>query len=84
MYHSNDNYQVMLNADKVKPFLDKRPQNVVALLPYRYKADTITSQGVAITGAEDIQTPALNGSVVKAGMTGLVLTPRPQMNSLRD
>lgn len=70
-YRIQDNYQVRLSADKVKPFLDKLPQTALARLPYPHKANTIISQGVALTGSSDMQALAYDGADIKIGVIDL-------------
>ena len=67
-YHANSKYQVKVSADKVESFLNSLPQSVLARLPYPHKADTIISQGVTLTGAEDMQSLSYDGSGVKVGV----------------
>ena len=64
-------YQVRMRADKVKAFLDKMPQGVSARLLYPHSENTVTSQGVSLTGAADMQQLAFDGSGVKIGIIDL-------------
>lgn len=60
-----------MRADKVKAFLDKMPQGLSARLPYPHSENTVTSQGVGLTGAADMQQLAFDGSGVKIGIIDL-------------
>jgi hypothetical protein len=64
-------YQVRMPAGNTKAFLDKMPQKVSARLSYPHSTNTITSQGVNLTGAEDMQSLAFDGTGVKIGVIDL-------------
>ncbi|MES0328557.1 MAG: S8 family serine peptidase, partial [Gammaproteobacteria bacterium] len=64
-------YQVRMPASKVKAFLDKMPQGISARLPYPHSINTVTSQGVNLTGAGDMHNLAFDGTGVKIGIIDL-------------
>ncbi len=70
-HHIKNLYQVRMPAAKVKAFLDKMPQNVPARLPYPHSENTVTSQGVNLTGAGDMHSLAFDGTGVKIGIIDL-------------
>ena len=72
--HSKGLYQVRMPAGKVKAFLDKMPQLVSARLPYPHSSNTVTSQGVDLTGAADMQQLTFDGTGVKIGIIDLGFT----------
>ena len=64
-------YQVRIPAGKVKAFLDKMPQNTSARFPWPHSKNTVTSQGVSLTGSADMQQLTFNGTGVKIGIIDL-------------
>ena len=72
--HSRNLYQVRMPAGQIKAFLDKMPQLTSARLPYPHSSNTITSQGVELTGAADMQQLAFDGAGVKVGVIDLGFT----------
>ena len=64
-------YQVRMPAGKVKAFLNKMPQGITARLPYPHSTNTVTSQGVDLTGAGDMHNLTFDGTGVKIGIIDL-------------
>jgi len=64
-------HQVKLPARNLKAFLDKMPLGTSARLPYPHTTNTVISQGVNLTGAEDMQNLSFDGTGVKIGIIDL-------------
>src|SRR4030065_551869 len=64
-------HEVSIPASRVKALLNALPSDVLARLPYPHQAVAVTGQGVAITGAADMQTLGNNGAGVKIGVIDL-------------
>ena len=67
----NKHYQVQLHVNSIEIFLDKLPQSVVARLPFPHSHTSVISQGVSITGANDMQNLMFDGSGIKIGVIDL-------------
>ena len=67
-------HEVSIPASKVGAFLNALPSDVLARLPYPNQAVAVTGQGVAITGAADMQTLGNNGNGIKIGVIDLGFT----------
>ncbi len=61
-------------ANKVTALLNALPSGVLARLPYPHQAVAVTSQGVAITGAADMQTLGNSAAGIKIGVIDLGFT----------
>lgn len=64
-------HEVSVPAGKVTALLNALPSNVLARLPYPVQALAVTGQGVAITGAADMQTLGNNAAGIKIGVIDL-------------
>ncbi len=64
-------HEVTIPADRVGGLLKSLPSNVLARLPYPHQAVATTGQGVAITGAADMQALGKNGAGIKVGVIDL-------------
>ena len=64
-------HEISIPASRVTALLNALPSNVLARLPYPHQAVAVTGQGVAITGAADMQTLGNNGASVKIGVIDL-------------
>ena len=67
-------HEVSIPASRVTALLNALPSNVLARLPYPHQAVAVTGQGVAITGATDMQTLGNNGAGIKIGVIDLGFT----------
>jgi hypothetical protein len=70
-YHRGRLHEISIPASKVKALLNALPSNVVARLPYPHQAVAVTGQGVAITGAADMQAVGNNAAGIKVGVIDL-------------
>jgi hypothetical protein len=70
-YHRGRLHEISIPANKVKALLNALPSNVVARLPYPHQAVAVTGQGVAITGAADMQAVGNNAAGIKVGVIDL-------------
>ncbi len=64
-------HEISIPANRVEALLNALPSNVLARLPYPHQALAVTGQGVAITGAADMQALGKNGAGVKIGVIDL-------------
>ncbi len=64
-------HEVSIPANKVTALLNALPSGVLARLPYPHQAVAVTGQGVAITGAADMQTLGNNAAGIKIGVIDL-------------
>jgi hypothetical protein len=64
-------HEVSIPASKVEALLNALPSSVLARLPYPHQAVAVTGQGVAITGAADMQTLGNNAAGIKIGVIDL-------------
>ena len=64
-------HEVSIPASKVTALLNALPSNVLARLPYPHQAVAVTGQGVAITGAADMQALGNNATGIKIGVIDL-------------
>lgn len=67
----NKNYQVRVKTQFLSDFLNNLPTGTIARSPYPHSSNTITSQGVALTGSTDMQSLTYDGSNVKIGIIDL-------------
>jgi hypothetical protein len=61
-------HEVSIPASRVNALLNALPTNVLARLPYPHQAVAVAGQGVAITGASDMQTLGNNAAGIKIGV----------------
>lgn len=64
-------HEVSIPANRVEALLNALPSNVLARLPYPHQAVAVTGQGVAITGAADMQALGKNAAGIKVGVIDL-------------
>jgi subtilisin family serine protease len=64
-------HEVSIPAGKVMALLNALPSNVLARLPYPHQAVAVTGQGVAITGAADMQALGNAAAGIKIGVIDL-------------
>ena len=64
-------HEVSIPANRVKALLNALPSSVLARLPYPHQAVAVTGQGVAITGAADMQAVGNNAGGIKIGVIDL-------------
>jgi subtilisin family serine protease len=67
-------HEVSIPANKVTALLNALPSGVLARLPYPHQTVAVTSQGVAITGAADMQTLGNSAAGIKIGVIDLGFT----------
>lgn len=70
-YHRGRLHEVSIPANKVTALLNALPSNALARLPYPHQAVAVTGQGVAITGAADMQALGKNAAGIKIGVIDL-------------
>jgi len=70
-YHRGRLHEVSIPANKVTALLNALPSNVLARLPYPHQAVAVTGQGVAMTGAADMQALGKNAAGIKVGVIDL-------------
>jgi Subtilase family/Bacterial TSP3 repeat len=70
-YHFGRRYEVRAPAGRIQQLLSHLPATSFARLPWPHQAVTIISQGVALTGANDMQLLGQNGAGLKIGIIDL-------------
>lgn len=70
-YHHGRLHEVSVPADRINAMLKALPANVLARLPYPHQAVATTGQGIAITGAADMQALGKNAAGIKVGVIDL-------------
>ena len=70
-YKAGKNHEIKLSPDKFLSLLNRLPKSIHARLPYPHEAVAVTSQGVEIMGAEDMQALGTEGNGVKIGIIDL-------------
>ncbi|MGD2056062.1 MAG: S8 family serine peptidase [Gammaproteobacteria bacterium] len=71
-YHFGNRYEVRAPAGRIQQLLSHLPATSLARLPWPHQAvTTILSQGVALTGANDMQLLGQNGAGLKIGIIDL-------------
>jgi hypothetical protein len=70
-YHFGNRYEIRVPAGRIQPLLSHLPATSRARLPWPHQAVTIISQGVALTGASDMQQLGQNGAGLKIGIIDL-------------
>ncbi len=73
-YKSGNSYQIQIPAHRLSTFLNNIPDGVIARLPYPHSTNSVVSQGVAITGASDMQRLLTDGTGVKVGVIDMGFT----------
>ena len=64
-------HEVSIPANRVQVLLNALPSGVLARLPYPHQAVAVTGQGVAVTGAADMQALGNNAAGIKVGVIDL-------------
>ena len=64
-------HEIRIPASQLQVFLRRFPPDVLARLPYPHSVESITGQGVAVTGAADMHTLANDGSNTRIGVIDL-------------
>jgi hypothetical protein len=70
-YHFGNRYEIRVPAGRIQQLLSHLPATSLARLPWPHQAVTIISQGVALTGANDMQLLGQNGAGLKIGIIDL-------------
>lgn len=70
-YQQEKQYEVSIPASDLSRLLLRLPSSVNARMPYPHQAVSVTSQGVGIMGAEDMQALSFGGAGVKIGIIDL-------------
>lgn len=70
-FHHGRLHEISIPGHKLAALLAHLPNNVVARLPYHHEPVVVTSQGVAKTGAADMQAMGNSGAGVKMGIIDL-------------
>lgn len=70
-YEFDGLYEITLPVAAVDALLDRMPDTVYARLPYPHQAVAVTSQGVPITGATDMQALGNAGQGIRVGIIDL-------------
>lgn len=83
-FHSGKRHEMRLTAQKLQQLLNSLPANIHVRLPYPHKAVAVTSQGVDIMGAADMQTLGNTGAGVKIGIIDLGFTSYTTSQSTGD
>lgn len=73
-YQSGREYEIRLPAGRLSRLLSLLPATAFARFPYPHQALAVTSQGVALTGAGDMQKLGTDGAGVKVGVIDLGFT----------
>lgn len=70
-YKFKRSYEIYIAVDHVIPFLEKLPDYAFARLPYPHESVSVTSQGVSISGANDLHAFGFYGANIKIGIIDL-------------
>lgn len=73
-YRYHDMTEIEVPLGRLAQLLSALPGGTVARLPYPHTNGSITGQGVAVTGAGDMQSLGNNGAGIKAGVIDLGFT----------
>src|SRR3989344_3868036 len=73
-FSSNNLHEVVLPGGKLSQLIGRLPSAYVVRFPYPHQALAVTGQGVALTGAGDMQTLGQNGAGIKIGIIDLGFT----------
>ena len=64
-------HEVTVPGGRLAAFLSRLPANVLARFPYRHAPAAVVGQGIAITGAADMQALGHSGAGIKIGIIDL-------------
>lgn len=70
-YSIGRRHEVVLPARRLQQFIARLPTTSLVRFPYPHQALAVTGQGVALTGAGDMQALGKNGTGVKVGVIDL-------------
>ena len=70
-YHFGNRFEVRAPAGRIQQLLSHLPSTSLARLPWPHQAVATLSQGVALTGANDMQLLGQNGTGLKIGIIDL-------------
>jgi len=70
-YKRRRSHEINIPSADLSRLLGRLPKNIHARLPYPHQAVEVTSQGVGIMGAEDMQSLSYGGAGVKIGIIDL-------------
>lgn len=70
-YSAGRHHEVILPGGRLAQFIARLPSSALVRFPYPHKAMAVTGQGVALTGAGDMQALGKNGAGVKIGVIDL-------------
>src|SRR3989344_475083 len=73
-YRWNRLHEVSIPAGKLSSLIHALPETALVRMPYPHQALAVTGQGVALTGAGDMQTLGQNGAGIKIGIIDLGFT----------
>ncbi|HHK60528.1 MAG TPA: hypothetical protein ENJ73_02240, partial [Desulfobacterales bacterium] len=73
-YSSRGRHEIRLPAGRLSRLLSRLPADVFMRFPYPHQAVAVTSQGVALTGAGDMQALGTDGTGIKVGIIDLGFT----------
>jgi len=70
-YSIGRRHEVVIPAGRLSQLISRLPANSLVRFPYPHQALAVTSQGVALTGAGDMQALGNNGAGIKIGIIDL-------------
>jgi len=70
-YRRGNRHEITISAKKLQQLLKQSPKNLHFRLPYPHQAVAVTSEGVGISGADDMQVLGNGGEGVKVGIIDL-------------
>lgn len=70
-YSHGKAHEINIPAGRIAQFIGRLPANVLVRFSYPHKANQITGQGVALTGAANMQAVGTDGAGVKVGVIDL-------------
>ena len=73
-YSANGHHEIRIPAGRLSRLLSSLPGTTFARLPYPHQAVAVTSQGVALTGASDMQAVGTDGAGIKIGIIDMGFT----------
>lgn len=73
-YSLGRHHEIRIPAGKLSQLLSRLPATTFARLPYPHQALAVTSQGVSLTGASDMQTLGTDGAGIKIGIIDMGFT----------
>ncbi len=83
-YTSGNRHEIRIPANRLKQLLQRLPDDTYVRLPYPHQTVAVTSQGVELTGAADVQTLGNTGTGVKIGIIDLGFTSYATSQSTGD